>query len=261
MTPSRERTGPARGDAAADAGSACEPATAPVPGAPRLFYSEDGIELWCGDCRPWLGTLEAGSVDLVLTDPPYGIGYKPGGNGVAVRRVKETVAGDDAPFDPSHLLRFPRLILWGANHYASRLPESRGWLVWVKTLTGGMSVLSEAELAWTNCAAKVKMFQHLWSGAYRASERDFFVHPTQKPVALMLWCLKVAGGEGLVVDPYAGSGPVLVACKMLGRPVRACELSPAYCATAAKRLRDCPRPLFTLETPEPIRQGTLEYAP
>lgn len=97
----------------------------------------DGITIVLGDCREILP--EIGSVDLVLTDPPYGIGYQLSpcvvgkGNRRILRGGKGEVAGDNEPFDPTPLLEFPRLITWGANWYAHRLPVSGGWIVWDKT--------------------------------------------------------------------------------------------------------------------------------
>src|ERR1700742_4773645 len=91
--------------------------------------------LYLGDCREILPTLA--KVDAVVTDPPYGmnLGAISGGVTCRMRRSKTramdyAVTGDDVPFDPAHLMGFPKLILFGANHYAPRLPSARKWIVW-----------------------------------------------------------------------------------------------------------------------------------
>lgn len=116
------------------------------------YFQENGITLYHGDCREILPQLPAlPRPDLLLTDPPYGAGLsfdyadrfkpsrKPGKAGVWWNNADrssmmrhEPVIGDDVPFDPAHLLKFGKIVLWGANHYASKLPDSGGWLVWDK---------------------------------------------------------------------------------------------------------------------------------
>lgn len=153
----------------------------------------------------------------------------------------EPVTGDDKPFDPSHLLRYSRLVLWGANHYASRLPDSGGWIVWDKRrgIEDANWPMSAAELAWTNLSNSVQFFRHRWFGLIRDSERGEHFHPTQKPVALMAsiierWCVP----GGVLLDPYCGSGPVLLAAKATGRSAIGIEIEEKYCEIAARRLTE-----------------------
>ena len=196
-----------------------------------LYYDEAGITIWHGDCREIAPTLDPRDVRLVLADPPYGAKIKtqyasrgrsgtanhvgPGARGKA--NDYPPVAGDDEPFDPSHLLGFRRVVLWGANHYADRLPASSSWLVWNRE--SGRSATADAELAWTNLGGTVRMFSYMWNGVCRAGEKDTHgLHPTQKPVALMRWIIEKYTTPGdLIFDPYVGSGPVLVAAQQLGR--------------------------------------------
>ena len=196
------------------------------------------VQLYCGDCLEILPMLEPESVDAVITDPPYGIGYNR--NTKHKGQVKRpTVIGDDEPFDPAPLLRFAKLILWGANCYASRLPDSKTWLCWKKTLTNGdKGQAADFELAWARGIGRSRFFQHLWAGCYRASEAGQFYHPTQKPIALMHWCLdllKVSKGA-TVLDPYMGSGTTGVACVQTGRSFIGIEIDPGYYAIAERRI-------------------------
>ena len=204
----------------------------------KPYYERDGITIYHGDCREILPTLP--KVDLVLTDPPYGISlptdYRSRGRGkMAACRDYAPVHNDDKPFDPSHLPRVPT-VLFGGNYFSDRLPPSSGWLVWDKLRPDGLDQ-ADAELAWTNCVKGVRVFRHLWNGMMRASEQGTGHHPTQKPVALMEWVLTRKGvPDGTVLDPYMGSGPVLIAAKNLHRKAIGIEIEERYCEIAAKRL-------------------------
>ena len=204
----------------------------------KPYYEESGIVIYNCDCREILPSLS--SVDLVLTDPPYGISYQHsgGGKGKHSRRICEPVAGDAEPFDPAVWLTFPEAILWGANHYASRLPESR-WLAWDK-LDGleAYDSFSDVEFAWRSGGpAKDRIFRYMWKGICQAGEKSPRLHPTQKPEALMRWCLSLAPNAQTVLDPYMGSGTTLRAAKDLGRKAIGIEISEEYCRIAVERLR------------------------
>ena len=203
----------------------------------------EGRATWCvvqDDAALVLPRLPADG--FVLTDPPYGIDLDTDYSHKQVAgNTYEPVLNDDRPFDPSPLLRFKRAILWGANNYASRLPDGRGrgcgWLCWDKVTRNDLNMrIAEMELAWTNCINRPRVFRHLWSGAYRDSEQRTAYHPCQKPVALMLWCLNLVPDAGLVLDPYAGSGTVGVAAIRLGRRYIGVELDERYVAVARERL-------------------------
>lgn len=223
-------------------------------GLPPPYYDDDsGIVIYHADCRDILPAIDPATVALVIADPPYGI------NVVAhARRVRakhdpwkdgswQHIAGDDRAFDPAHLLRFPRLVLFGANHYADRLPSSPAWLVWDKRNGSTEDDNSDAELIWTNIGGSVRTYRQCWRGFSReddALDPQKHLHPTQKPTKLMLWLLERYTRPGdLVVDPYAGSGPVPFACKLLGRQCVAMDRDAGYCATAARRLAQSVLPL------------------
>jgi site-specific DNA-methyltransferase (adenine-specific) len=92
--------------------------------APETYYDRDGITIYHGDCLDVLPSVDPDDVDLLLTDPPYGIDLDTDYSGLnGSHRTYERVEGDDASFDPEPLLAYDRCVLWGANHYASRLPD------------------------------------------------------------------------------------------------------------------------------------------
>lgn len=254
----------------------------------KPYYSEKGIEIYLGDCREVLEALpvafcrgcreplgEADTlaihlasghdvgplVDAVITDPPYGINYVHGRddddrNGTKFAGVR--VVGDDSPFDPSHLLGFKKLVLWGGNHYAKRLPESRGWLVWDKRCGTVTNDHSDCELAWTNLIQSTRIFYHVWDGFRRETEKDIpRTHPTQKPIALMRWCIAKAKPTERICDPYMGTGSTLIAAKQEGIPAIGIELCEEYCETTAKRLSQS---VLDFPPPEP-KPEQLEMKP
>jgi site-specific DNA-methyltransferase (adenine-specific) len=223
---------------------------------PRPYYQDSAVTIFHGDCRRSSLAL---SCDLVLSDPPYGGGlavdfadrfkaqagkwWKNTDRSYQKRHIE--VAGDSEPFDPAFVLSIESRakVLWGANWYANRLPDSGGWWIWDKR-NGKRDVseaewpMSEAELAWTNIGKGVRMFRHTWFGLIRDSENGEHYHPTQKPVALMQWCIETARCPtgAIIVDPYMGSGPVLRAAKNLGMRAIGFEIEEKYCEIAAKRM-------------------------
>ena len=217
------------------------------------YYADDSVTLYLGDCR---AVTEWQAAEVLVTDPPYGINLDTAGSKHALPIAgHRAIAGDAEPFDPAHLLGVRRkTVLWGANNYASRLPDSGAWIVWDKTIRQDLKVrIADAELAWTDCLRRSRTFHHLWSGAFRQSERGTSYHPSQKPVALMVWTLDLIAQPGdLVADPYAGSGPTLIAAKQLGLRAIGVELDERYCEIVATRLSQeviPPLPPRIVETP------------
>ena len=203
---------------------------------------KDGITLYHADCLDVLPLLEPGSVDLVLTDPPYGIdhptNYKARGrSNLAVCKDYPPCYGDAETFDPSFILALDKpTVLWGANHYASRLPDVSGWVVVDKERPDNLDQAT-CELAWTNFVKGARRFRWLWHGMLRASKSEPLEHPMQKPLALIHWVLGLRWTPpGTVLDLYAGSGTTGRACKDLGRKCILIEIEEKYCEIAARRL-------------------------
>lgn len=201
--------------------------------------------LYLGDCRDILPLLPG--VDAVVTDPPYGIGYArgSGGKGLRVKSAHHTpkhdgnpIVGDNKPFDPGPWLGFEDVILWGANHYSSKLPHGQ-WLAWNKLGTSEpWDDFSDVEFAWRNKRAADRIFSLLWKGAFKAKSQvdQIRVHPTQKPVALFEWCLKFIPNAQTILDPFMGSGTTGVACVKLGRKFIGIEIDSTYFEIACKRI-------------------------
>ena len=186
--------------------------------------------------------------------PPYGIRYSPGDGGrgwtggVKTFSGVNLITGDDRPFDPAPLLALGvPTILWGANHYADRLPPRPSWLIWNKRDGLTSNDFADCEMAWSSTRSPARLFSHRWNGAFRDSERgNKRVHPTQKPVHLMIWCLKQLGlpPGSMVLDPYAGSGTTGVACIKAGLKAILIESEARYIPIIHRRLRDAATPLF-----------------
>ena len=182
---------------------------------------------------------------MVFTDPPYGINIVSGkssgfvgGKGAVKPRLYFHITGDDKPFEPAFLLNFaPIVILFGANHFASRLPDSPSWLVWDKGISPKTS-FSACELIWTNQGHHIKRYEYRWSGMVRAGPRneelEDRIHPTQKPVGLCVAILSDYKAQ-IILDCFGGSGSTLIACEKLKRQCRIIEIEPYYCDVIIQR--------------------------
>jgi len=188
--------------------------------------------LYCGDCREILPTL--GAVDAVVTDPPYGIGMDGGKIGKA---TYEQFSWDRAAADiaPIVSMSVPSII-WGGNYFSA--PPGSGWLVWDKQ--NDPTTFADCELAWTNLEQAVRIFRWLWSGPYQ-KKREERHHPTQKPVALMEWCLGFLPNAVTILDPFMGSGTTGVAAMRLNRKFIGIEIEPSYFDIACRRIEEAQR--------------------
>ena len=195
----------------------------------KPYYQHAGITIYHGDCRELL--MQLGRVDVVLTDPPYGIlNFAGVGSGKLKDRLlnRSDVQWDIAPTEADFDLMRDRSdvqIFWGGNYFL--LPPARGILVWDKQQP--WESFSQVEIAWTNLDRPAAIFRE--SGTLGTPNK---VHPTQKPISLMKWCVSMTEGE--VLDPYMGSGTTLLAAKDSGRSAIGIEIEEKYCEIAAKRL-------------------------
>ena len=212
----------------------------------KPYYEHAGITIYHADCAELLTALP--QFDLLLTDPPYGIGIDGQKGqirkGSQLRKAHDFKGWDDKP--PSDDLLAAAMskarwhILWGANYFPASIKANKAWFVWAKGQDGQLTQ-SDGELAYTNLEGVLRIFTlhrtHLWQEGPQ--------HPTQKPLALMKWCIAQAGRieeasnalrVGSVIDPFMGSGTTLDAAKSFGIPAVGIEREESYCEIAAKRL-------------------------
>ncbi len=211
----------------------------------KPYYEESGITIYHGDCRQVLPQL--GRFDLLLTDPPYGIGEarnKRGGaqHGAAVAPSRDYgVAMWDDAVPAAWVFGLMRSvstsqIIFGGNYFP--LPPSKCWLVWDKENSN--NGYADCELAWTNLNKAVRRINWRWMGMLQENmdRKEERVHPTQKPLGVMKWAISQAPDDvKTILDPYCGSGTTLVAAKDLGLTATGIELEEKYCEIAANRLR------------------------
>lgn len=208
----------------------------------KPYYSDKYCTIYYARWEEVLPELVPGKVDLLLTDPPYGI--------KAAREARQKTRGKlakpknygDADWDDVRESRLPtdhavHHIIFGGNYYADMLPPSSCWLVWDKLNTGDFA---DCELAYTNLPGAVRRYTYRWNGMLKQLPEDRW-HPTQKPIAIMHWCIGMADHKtkshiSTIIDPYMGSGTTLRAAKDLQRQAVGIEINERYCEIAAKRL-------------------------
>jgi len=205
----------------------------------KPYYEHGGIAIYNADCRALLGDLRA---DLLLTDPPYGIGAD---EAAAKNQGRwgwkdygpsnwDRATPEQETFDAMRA-SCRDAIIWGGNYFTDKLPPSQCWLAWDKGQREFS--LADFELAWTSFDNASRMVVVPRGRALQ----DGKVHPTQKSVDVMRWCVTaVADRYGTkapisILDPYMGSGTTLLAAKDLSRNAIGIEVSERYCELAALR--------------------------
>lgn len=197
------------------------------------------VHLLQGDCLTLMRDMPEKSFDLVLTDPPYGINFINGG-GRSPKNGWRTFYDNEGDWDKwkptqeyfDEILRIGKtVIIWGGNYFSDCLPPSQQWLVWDKGQRDFS--LADGELAWSSQDKAVRMFDY--SRAAMLKER--VEHPTQKPVALMKWCIELVKAKS-VFDPFMGSGSTGVAAVKLNRNFIGIEINRDYFQIAERRITD-----------------------
>ena len=220
----------------------------------------EGVECILGDCLEVMPTIDG--FDAIVSDPPYGISYVHSGKsgGRWHRSNTKPIYADDAPFDPSPFVIYPNVLLWGADHFATRLPADKGrFLAWNKL--GDLPAMGDSfgnvEFAWHSKKGKADIFNLTWKGIIRVGsgeQGDKRDHPSQKPIALMKWCIEQVDGRA-ILDPFMGSGTTGVAAVKLGRRFTGIEIDPGYFDIACRRIEAAlKQPDFFIDPPKPIKQ-------
>lgn len=214
--------------------------------------------LYLGDCMDILPTLD--KVDAVITDPPYGIDIENAGgrsraNGwnnfekLGWDKVKPNKEVFDLILNASNVQ-----IIWGGNYFTDCLPPSMQWLVWDKGQRNFS--LADCEFAWASQNKAARVFDYSRGQALQDGKQ----HPTQKPLALMKWCIDQAGNPQTILDPFMGSGTTGVAAVQMGRKFIGIEREPKYFDIACKRIEDAQRvqDMFGFDQPrQKQEQGDL----
>jgi DNA modification methylase len=214
------------------------------------FYQDEFVTIYHGDCAEILPIIDP--VDLLLTDPPYGInvaGKKDGkvGSGGKVKGSNsyalstsfgqsdwDKAIPSEQVFDLMGKISTTQII-FGGNYFP--LPPSSCWLVWDKDNAG--TDFADCELAWTNKKSAVRKFKWRWNGMLQEDMRrkEIRQHPTQKPLPLMKWCIGQVPDAKTILDPFMGSGTTLCAAKDLGLKAIGIEREKKYCEIAVQRLK------------------------
>lgn len=196
--------------------------------------------LYLGDCATILPTLEP--VDLVCTDPPYGIGEAAGKSktrkGLGPIRDYGNDDWDNAPIDAQVMSAVRAAgrwqIIFGGNYYDC--PAAKCWLIWDKV--NGDNDFADCELAWTNLPKAVRLIRYMWNGMIREKGAQRGDHPTQKPLEVMKWCISHAPQSDTILDPFMGSGTTGVAAIQMGKAFIGIEREERYFEAACRRIRE-----------------------
>jgi len=202
------------------------------------------------DCLEMMKQLPDNSVDLIVTDPPYGINIAKDGlivgkqtKSCLAKRKDYGIQDWDKEIPQKDIFKemfriSKNQIIFGGNYMTDFLKPSRCWVVWDKK--NDESPFADCELAWTSFDSSVRIFRHRWNGMLQEhmNWKEKRYHPTQKPVKLGHWILDKFAKEGdIIFDPFSGSGSFLIACKNKGFDFIGCELDKGYCEIANKRLQ------------------------
>lgn len=196
----------------------------------KPYYEHNGITIYHGDCREIIPSL--GRFDLLLTDPPYGISADKAKAHSSIRDNSKWPKSEWDAAPPARetislaISSADSAMVWGGNYF--EMAPSSCWLAWIKPEAETGFSMADLELCWTNLQAAAR--------CKTLPRRDGNLHPTQKPLALMAWCLSLAPKSKTVLDPFMGSGTTLRACKDAGKHAVGIDREERYCEIAARRL-------------------------
>ena len=202
--------------------------------------------IMCGDSidKENIDKLIGGvTIDMIFTDPPYGIDFNPINIGGKGQTPPKKIINDSNTLVAKAFFKVweaNKKVIWGGNYFTDFLPVNGAWIVWNKmAFDKPDQPFSHCELAWTNFdSLSVKMFSHVWDGCFRSGnkkdEAKSRLHPNQKPVNMTC---KIIDGD-IIADPFLGSGSTLIACEKINKTCYGMELDPHYCSVIIKRWQD-----------------------
>jgi len=207
--------------------------------------------LMCGDSTNINNVeklMNGEKVDMVFTDPPYGIAIvggngKVGGDNKAKNGVYSEVIGDDTTDTAKEFynicvsLGMENFIIWGGNYFTDFLPFSNSWIVWDKRGDMNSNNFADGEMAWCSFNTRVRIYTQLWNGMIREGEKDKRVHPTQKPIRTLSEIINDHVKGDLIFDGFLGSGSTMVASHQLKRKCYGMELDEKYCQVIIDRMK------------------------
>ncbi len=215
-------------------------------------------KIYQGDCLDVMKQIPDKSIDLVLTDPPYGIGIA---NKITLSikgsssKIREFNKKDWDGFIPTkeyfdEIIRISKnQIIFGGNYFAHLLPPTSCYLVWWKKDGLPRGTFADCELAWTSFNKPAQVYNSRWHGFIRDSKEERVNHPTQKALDVIQWAVEEFSKEGdTILDCFIGSGTTAVACKNTNRNFIGIEKDEEYCKIAEERLLNTPLHLQSEET-------------
>ena len=212
--------------------------------APSTCYDQCLSDVYNEDCIEVMKRYPDNYFDLAIVDPPYGIGedgLKNHSRGKATKATKYTPKNwDKEPPQQEYFEELFRVsknqIIFGANHFIERINKNSScWIVWNKLNTGDFA---DCELAWTSFNTAVRKFDFMWNGMLQGDmkNKENRIHPTQKPVELMVFCIEQLKMPETILDPFMGSGTTGVAAKNLNRNFIGIEKDEGYFKIAKERI-------------------------
>ncbi len=203
------------------------------------------MQLYNDDCLNVMRLMADKSVDLILTDPPYGIGEAAGKNKsrgkLATAKDYGNLQWDNAIPSKAHFDEMLRIskhqVIFGGNYFVEYLRNSPCWIVWDKD--NGENDFADCELAWCSFSSAVRRLKLRWAGMlqHNMKEKEYRIHPTQKPVRLFEWILEKYAEPGwTIMDPFLGSGSTAIAANRLGYEFIGVEREQSYFEAALERI-------------------------
>ena len=188
-------------------------------------------------------------VDMVFTDPPYGISVVKNDMvgadfGIAKKGQYKPIANDETKdvaqefYQTCVSLGMDNFIIWGGNYFTDFLPFSDGWLIWNKRAgTDIRNTFADGEMAWCSFHTPIRIYDQLWNGMIREGEKEKRVHPTQKPIRTLAEIIEDHIKGKIIYDGFLGSGSTMVASHQKQKLCYGIEMSPDYCQTIVDRMK------------------------